>query len=158
MTRRPLRLLNTKDANGQEHDALGRFGKDGSPGGKKDITGLLGKEHTGVKGQAAVDLLLREKNGHVKGAFYRVETGNIDLIWGDDSAGLQHIIEERTERGENAQKVLSRLGRTIENGVVSYGKYGNWEIRHGGYLAVISPELRRNELTYVLTAFREGKK
>jgi hypothetical protein len=38
---------------------------------REDISGLLGKEHTDVKGQAAIETLLKEKSGHVKGAFHR---------------------------------------------------------------------------------------
>jgi hypothetical protein len=127
-------------------------------GGARDITALLGKEHTGVKGQAAIDLLLKERNGHVKGAFHRPEIGSIDVFWGNDKAGMQHIIKQRTARGESPQKILSSLGKVIENGVVSDGKYGNWEIRHGGHVAVIAPELHGRKVNYVLTAFYERKK
>lgn len=58
----------------------------------KDISGLLGEEFKGYKGQAAVDKLMREKKGHVKGAFHRDDIGDIDLLWGNDYLGLQHIL------------------------------------------------------------------
>ena len=35
-----------------------------------EVTDLLGEEHLGVKGKAAIAKMLVERNGHVKGAFY----------------------------------------------------------------------------------------
>lgn len=46
------------------------------------LDNLLGKEYVGVKGQAAIDKLMQEKQGHVKGAFHREDIGDIDLLWG----------------------------------------------------------------------------
>ena len=71
----------------------------------QDITKLMGPEYKNLKGQQAIDKLLQEKQGHVKGAFYRKEIGSIDLLWGktDDEDGrgfgLAHIIERRNEQG-----------------------------------------------------------
>jgi hypothetical protein len=159
-------LLNVGEWDESKHSRgdNGKFGPGGGgkpsagAGGKTDITELLGKEHTGVKGQAAIDALLKEKGGHVKDAFHREGIGGIDLMWGDNSFGLQHIIKRRTEEGQNPKKLLSELGKVMENGTVFEGKSGGWEIHHGGKIAVIAPELHGNKMSYVLTAFTTGRK
>ena len=61
-----------------------------------DVDKLYGEEFKGYKGQAAIDKLLKEQRGHVKGAFHRDDIGDIDLVWGSDTAGLQHIIKQRS--------------------------------------------------------------
>ncbi len=60
---------------------------------KQDISKLLGKEYKGFKGQDAINKLLAEKQGHIKAAFTRSDIGDIDLLWGNDDIGLQHIIK-----------------------------------------------------------------
>ena len=67
-------------------------------GTQKELDELLGEEFKGFKGQAAVDKLLREQRGHVKGAFHREDIGDIDLIWGNEDVGLYHAIEQRKKR------------------------------------------------------------
>jgi hypothetical protein len=71
---------------------------EGSGSGAK-ATEFLGPEYSGVKGQAAVEKLLKERQGHVKGAFHRDDTGDIILAWGDDNMGIQHIINHRNLYG-----------------------------------------------------------
>ena len=68
-------------------------------GSQEELDALLGEEFKGVKGQAAVDKLLKEKRGHVKGAFHRNDIGDIDLLWGNASTGLEHILERRNQQG-----------------------------------------------------------
>ena len=40
------------------------------------------KEYEGM-GQAAVNHLLETKSGQVRGAFFRYDTGPIDIVWGE---------------------------------------------------------------------------
>ncbi len=86
--------------------------KDSVPtfGSQEELDALLGEEFKGVKGQAAVDKLLKEKRGHVKGAFYREDIGDIDLFWGNEYVGLRHIIEERQkEKVGHVDEALAHL-------------------------------------------------
>ena len=46
-------------------------------------------------GAGAVKKLMAQKQGQVAGAFYREELGDIDLVWGDGTKGLRHILERR---------------------------------------------------------------
>lgn len=136
-------------------------GTDSKGGGKhsneqpEDITELLGEEFKGVKGQQAVDKLMQEKRGHVKGAFHREDIGDIDLIWGDDTCGLQHILSRREEQGINAREFVQDLAEVVEKGQYRRrNDRGNFEFLHGRKMAVISPELRGNKLTFLVTAFK----
>lgn len=98
---------------------------------------------------------MKEKRGHVKGAFRREDLGDIDLLWGDDTCGLQHIIKRREEQGINAKEFVQDPADVVEKG--KYRKRntkGNFELLHNGKMAVVAPELRGNKLTFLLTAFK----
>lgn len=130
-----------------------------------EIDALYGEEFTGYKGQAAVDKLLKEKRGHVKAAFHREDMGDIDLLWGNDRLGLQHIILQRSKENKegHVDEVISELAETIESGECR-GKNdrGNFEfVRKNNdlvYFVIIAPEYHNYKMTYVITAYRRGKK
>ncbi len=126
--------------------------------GPQNINELLGPEYVGYKGQKALEKLLKERKGHIKAAFTREGLGDIDLIWGDDTVGLAHIIKQRQKQNIDVAEFFSDLGDVIENGRISKGREGKFEILHNGKLAVISPELRGNKLSFLLTAFKTRKK
>jgi hypothetical protein len=142
----------------------GKFGEGGGAAGgepepekgKQDITRLLGQEHTGVKGQAAITRLLETQGGHVKGAFERRDIGKIDLAWGDDSFGLKHIMQRRADQGADPHAFVSNLTQVIEKGKMKMQSDGRYRISHQGKIAVITPELRGNKVTLLLTAFDTG--
>ena len=150
----------------------GAIGGDGSeaenlePAGELEAGGssteafnnLMGTEYAGVKGDAAVDKLLTEKQGHVKEAFYREDVGGVDLFWGDETAGLCHIMKERESRGSSGRKFAESLSDVVEKGVAFSGKDSNrLNIAYKGSVAVIAFELRGTETTALLTAFRTKK-
>lgn len=158
-------LRSARDENPNHDPENGQFteGPGGASGESKkqpeDISGLLGKEHKGAKGQAAIDLLLKEKNGHIKGAFHRDDIGDIDLLWGDENAGLQHIIQQRQKQGVNISEFMSNLSTVVEDGNIRKANdRGNFEIFHKGKVAVVSPELWGTRLAFLLTAFKTHSK
>jgi hypothetical protein len=124
----------------------------------QDITELLGEKFEGFRGQAAIDKLLKEKRGYIPAAFHRADLGDIALIWGDETAGLAHIIKRRTEEGINVSALLSDLGELIENGKKGDGKMGKFEILGYKKMAIISPELRGEQFVFVLSAYKTRKK
>ena len=128
-------------------------------GSQEELYVLLGEEFKGVKGQAAVDKLLKEKRGHVKGAFHRDDIGDIDLLWGNDALGIQHILKQRTAQGIDGDTFLKDLSQVIEQGTFS-GKSdrGNFEFLHNGKMAIIAPEYHGNKIVFVLTAYKTRKK
>lgn len=148
---------NEWDENKHPRGDDGKFGS-GSKGGdvsssEQRLYDFLGKEFTGVKGQAAVDKLMQEKQGHVKGAFTRKDIGDIDLIWGDESMGLAHIIKRRKEMGQNLGKLLNSLSDIIEKGKLKDTSSGRFMIEYKGKKAVIEPRLYNKKVNFVLTAY-----
>lgn len=102
---------------------------------------------------------MQEKRGHVKGAFHREDIGDIDLIWGDDTCGLQHILLHREEQGIDAQEFVQDLAEVVEKGnYIKRNDKGNFEFQHDRKVAVVSPELRGNKLTFLVTAFKTRRK
>ena len=86
-----------------------RNGNDGYP--EKDYPEYKGK------GQKAVDFVVKQKGGQVRGAFNRPEIGDIDVVWGKvtnaekhEGYGLAHIIDKH---GMDAAK---KIGEVINTG------------------------------------------
>ena len=134
-------------------------------GSQEELDNLLGEEFKGYKGQAAIDKLLKEQRGHVKAAFHRDDIGDIDLIWGNEKAGLLHAITQRKEEKNgdaHAKDMIDNLANAVSDGVYNgKNKYGNFEIvynKNGAlYYAVIAPEYHENKLVFLVTSFRRGK-
>lgn len=138
----------------------GQFGNGGSsetetPSGSK-ATDFLGKEYTGFKGQDAVDKLMQEKQGHVKGAFTRKDIGDIDLVWGDESMGLAHIIKRRKETGQDLESLLENVSDVIEKGELKVGTNGRFNIQYKGRVAIVKPKFDNEKLQFLLTAFEKA--
>lgn len=136
----------------------GKFGSGGGSSEQKEdtdrkISDFLGKEFTGVKGQAAIDKLMQERQGHVKGAFTRKDIGDIDLVWGNEGMGLAHIIKRRKETGQNLRALLSSLTDVVEKGDLSFAKERRFEINHKGKKAIIEPKLYGKNIQFVFTAY-----
>ena len=142
-----------------EHEKLQQMGLENNFEVPVDITNLLGTEFKGYKGQNAVDKLLKEKQGHIKGAFTRNDIGNIDLIWGNEQLGLKHIITRREEQGIKSETFIKDIADVIEKGNFrEKNKNGNFEFFYNQKVAVISPELYKNKITFLLTAFKTHSK
>lgn len=152
--------------NGQTLDEAmrksGKFG--GTPVLNDTSDDVLGKEFVGLKGQAAIDKLVSEKQGYIKAAFNRDDLGigDINLVWGEAGErgyGLAHIIERREQQKIDTNNFLSTLGEVIEKGrLYQINDNGNLEILHGSKMAIIALTLRDNKLTFLLTAFKTRKK
>ena len=124
-----------------------------------DLERFLGKTYAGYKGQEAISKLLREKQGYVPKAFYRADIGDIALVWGDENAGLAHIIKRRSEQEINVKELLSDLAEVIEKGKLKkQNAKGNFEILRNRKMAIISPAYHGNKFTFVISAFKTRKK
>lgn len=120
-----------------------------------EIDALYGEEFTGYKGQAAVDKLLKEKRGHVKAAFYREDMGDIDLLWGNDFVGLQHVIKQRTAQNIDAQAFMVDLAEVVEQGRFRQKtSRGDFEFVKDGKLVVITASYHNRKLQLLLTAYK----
>ena len=129
--------------------------REGNNDNQPSLEEILGQEYKGYKGQAAIDKLLREKQGHIRAAFHRDDIGDIDLLWGNDYLGLQHIILHREEQGINATEFLKDLAEVIDKGIFKKkNSKGNFEFIHDRKMVIIAPEYNGNKITYVLTAYK----
>ena len=121
---------------------------------------LYGIEYVGITGINAIRKLLKEKQGHVKKAFYRKDIGYIDLFWGDSSAGLSHIVSQRRKDNMDVQQLLKDLPIVIKRG--SLGVNANSTDRENIFykdkVIVITHELRGESVTAILTAFCKNRK
>ena len=144
-------LNNAKeDVNGCWHGDDGKFI---SKENKSD--NILGQEYTGVKGQEAIDILMKERHGFVRNAFMRKDIGGISLIWGNDKMGLQHIIKRRKDMNQPLGKLLSSLTEVIEKGKLSYADKGRFQIDYKGKKAIIEVNLNGDDLQFLFTAYYE---
>lgn len=142
------------DAEFERKHPRDKDGKFGSGGGQEN----LGTRYDNLKGQSAINKLMETKEGYVPGAFSRDDIGDIDLIWGNDNMGVQHIIKRRNETEQNLEKVLSNLTNTIEQGILTFNKStGRLEIKRNDQVAIISPQFHGKDMKFVLTAFEIRK-
>ncbi|MDR1451291.1 MAG: hypothetical protein LBI57_03010 [Helicobacteraceae bacterium] len=116
-------------------------------------------------GRFSIDFMLKAGKGEVSGAFYRPETGYIDLVWGKEGAngyGLAHIIEKRRSeyKGDMAKttEFLRKLPETIANSAVDPTR------SQGGKIALVDTKttaiiaLERNERdAWLLTAYQDAR-
>lgn len=104
--------------------------------------------------------MIKQKKGIIKDAFYRKDIGHIDLIWGDGSKGLSHILKRRgKDEKQNVDDFISDLADVIQNGKKSeeLNKEGRWEIALNGKIAIIEPKETNGKRTFLLSAFKSRK-
>lgn len=124
---------------------------------------VLGKEFIGYKGKSAIDKLLKEKRGYIKGAFKNPTLGDIALVYGNEKLGLRHIILHRKDQGFSDKKIrtlLYGLDDVISTGKIkrSSGGRQTYKIYKDGKVAIIGPNLWGNKLTFILTAYKSSNK
>ncbi|HEO8741670.1 TPA: hypothetical protein R1X42_000746, partial [Campylobacter upsaliensis] len=114
----------------------------------------FGENFAGYKGKEAIEKLLEEQKGQVKGAFYKEGLGEIDLVWGNKDFGLRHILEQRTKQWgeEKALKFISHLNENIEKGQIVEVQKGRAAIKTDLTTIILDKKENNN---FVLTAFRD---
>ena len=120
---------------------------------EKPLKDEFGVNFEGFKGKEAIEKLLEEQRGQVKGAFYKEGLGEIDLVWGDSKKGLSHILEQRTKQWgeEKALKFISHLNENIEKGQIVEVQKGRAAIKTDLTTIILD----KKENNFVLTAFRD---
>ncbi|EOV9223249.1 PBECR2 nuclease fold domain-containing protein, partial [Campylobacter upsaliensis] len=124
----------------------------------------FGVNFEGFKGKEAVDKLLNEKRGQVKGAFYKEGLGEIDLVWGDSKKGLSHILERRKEdfikQGldenealERALEFVKKIPQIIEQGEVKVGVNRAF-VDTKDDRALIALDYKAKDKKWVITAYK----
>ncbi|EOX1604277.1 DEAD/DEAH box helicase family protein [Campylobacter upsaliensis] len=124
----------------------------------------FGVNFEGFKGKEAVDKLLSEKRGQVRGAFYKEGLGEIDLVWGDSKKGLSHILERRKEdfikQGldenealERALEFVKKIPQIIEQGEVKVGVNRAF-VDTKDDRALIALDYKGKDKKWVITAYK----
>ena len=86
--------------------------------------GLFGNIYDQFKGKVkeAVEFLMKHKSGDLLGVFHRSDVGDIDLVWGDDDKGLQHIINGhilvKDPDFKNINEAIFLIDDIVKNGKV----------------------------------------
>ncbi|ENE0596074.1 DUF3519 domain-containing protein, partial [Campylobacter upsaliensis] len=142
---------------------------------EKPLKDEFGVNFEGFKGKEAVDKLLSEKRGQVKGAFYKEGLGEIDLVWGEVKGGgkeakgygLSKIIEKHGEDfkefGEGLEGVSKGLDEIITKGEIHTQEYGRKTIIYHKNGDVYKVGLKQNwkgeptKNSWVITGYKEDR-
>lgn len=135
----------------------------GNIGQEDDHFGPAFAAFTG-KPREAIEHLLKEKCGHVPGAFHKEGLGDIDLPYGKggkDGYGLAHIIERRNEEGHDGEAFARhQLPEIIQEGRLEYRReYKNRAyIVHDGQEAVVRLDWDGEDRKWLVTAYYQDMK
>jgi len=109
------------------------------------------------KAKEAAQFLRKHKDSYLKGVFYRDDIGDIDLVWGNDKAGLQHIVKrhilEQTDF-DSINDAIEAIEKTIKNGKIDTTKSDFIVIDNGKYRVVLAKSENGN---WILTAYDNSK-
>ncbi|HEC1582141.1 TPA: Eco57I restriction-modification methylase domain-containing protein [Campylobacter upsaliensis] len=115
----------------------------------------FGVNFEGFKGKEAVDKLLSEKRGQVKGAFYKEGLGEIDLVWGDENFGLRHILNKH---GDEFEDIAAELSEAMEKGVLKKQNEVRSRIEFKDFVIGLSGEFKGEKRAFIITAFKRNGK
>ena len=113
----------------------------------------FGNIYNWAKGQfqSAALFLNNLKSGYLRSVFYRDGIGDIDMVWGNDKAGLQHIIKKHIEEADDfssVEEAMQIINDTISNGDITR-QGSNISLDNNGYRVSIA---QSEEGNWVLTA------
>lgn len=114
-----------------------------------------------LNGEDPVKKLISLKRGHIKNAFHNRIIGNIDLVWGNGTIGLSHLIDRRKKEkngDEAAHRVVDNIGKVLRNGKTYWNpQQKKWEVWYDGMICVVRGRLHGNTVRYVVTAYVSSK-
>lgn len=128
----------------------------------KSIFGNIYDQFKG-KVKEAFDFLLEHKSGDLLGVFHRKGVGDIDLIWGDNHAGLAHIINKHIGNGKsfsNMKEFIESITDIINNGNIDFENGDKIVFKKGSKLVTIRTNIRNKgkkiaDKNWILTAYDE---
>ena len=113
-----------------------------------------------------MDKVLAEK-GEVREAMYRKGLGWVAFIWGDDTGGIMHIVEEPSPEAPKARGRGESFAREIPE-IIARGRLGPFYVEGydrvrrnivwGGKTVALAPERKGQRVVWVLTAHPYGMK
>ncbi|MGP1458951.1 MAG: hypothetical protein ACTTKL_06550 [Treponema sp.] len=110
-------------------------------------------------GQKAVDFIVKQKDGQVRGAFHRPEIGDIDVVWGKvtdaqkhKGYGLSHIIDK------HGIEIVNKIEEIINNGKIIIQANGIATIFYKDFKLGLSKGWKgKGNNHWILTAYQKGK-
>ncbi|EAJ4502067.1 hypothetical protein CYI56_01825 [Campylobacter upsaliensis] len=123
---------------------------------EKPLKDEFGVNFEGFKGKEAIEKLLEEQRGQVKGAFYKEGLGEIDLVWGDKNYGLEHILNKHGGEFENLARELSEA---VENGKIVKDDKGRLRLEYENKIVGIKDNWKGEKTAHwVVTAYVKKEK
>ncbi|EPO0418373.1 hypothetical protein ACT5KO_001103, partial [Campylobacter upsaliensis] len=121
---------------------------------EKPLKDEFGINFEGFKGKEAIEKLLEEQRGQVKGAFYKEGLGEIDLVWGEagsgksDGFGLAKIVKYHPE-------VIDKLDDIIANTSIVKESDNRYHLENENYKLAIRKDFEGEKTNWLLTAFEK---
>lgn len=141
----------------------GRFAdRDGSAGFPIARAARRSEPSTAAENQALGEKAMEEvlaNETDVPAAMHRKEIGWIGFRWGDRRGGIRHLIERREQEGRDGEAVAREVPSIIARGRMGpfylerTGNHVRRNIVWAGKTVVLQPEIRGDEMAWVLTAF-----
>ncbi|EAK0996928.1 hypothetical protein A0249_00610 [Campylobacter upsaliensis] len=123
---------------------------------EKPLKDEFGVNFEGFKGKEAVEKLLEEQRGQVKGAFYKEGLGEIDLVWGDENFGLRHILNKH---GGEFKNLARELSEAVENGKIVKDDKGRLRLEYENKIVGIKDNWKGEKTAHwVVTAYVKKEK
>jgi hypothetical protein len=119
--------------------------------------GFFGNIYDQFKGKvkAAFDFLLKHKEGDLLGVFHRNDLGDIDLVWGDENMGLNHIISKHVGEGKDfatVEDLISAIDKIISDGDIIRDNENRYVVSLNGYRVGIRKDFDGQKKNWVVTA------
>ncbi|EDP6868566.1 hypothetical protein HRB47_001415, partial [Campylobacter upsaliensis] len=123
---------------------------------EKPLKDEFGINFEGFKGKEAINKLLEEKRGQVRGAFYKEGLGEIDLVWGDKNYGLEHILNKH---GGEFKNLARELSEAVENGKIVKDDKGRLRLEYENKIVGIKDNWKGEKTAHwVVTAYVKKEK
>ncbi len=127
--------------------------------------GVFGNIYDQFRGKAkeALAFLKRNKQGDLLGVFHRDEIGDVDLVWGDEKAGLSHINSKHVGTGKSfisLDSAVEHIDNIIKTGAITFINGDKVVIKKGDELVTLRKNVRENgkkiaDKNWILTAYDE---
>ncbi|EGK8074183.1 hypothetical protein IO361_000242 [Campylobacter upsaliensis] len=123
---------------------------------EKPLKDEFGINFEGFKGKEAIEKLLEEQRGQVRGAFYKEGLGEIDLVWGDKNYGLEHILNKH---GGEFKNLARELSEAVENGKIVKDDKGRLRLEYENKIVGIKDNWKGEKTAHwVVTAYVKKEK
>ncbi len=130
-----------------------RLAKQLEPVGK----GVFGDIYDQFRGDAkgAFSFLTKHRSGDLLGVFHRDDTGDIDLVWGDENGGLCHILAKHVGKGKDfgtEQAAFDKIESILKNGRLVLDGQMRYVVSEDGYRVAIRKDYDGVNKNWIVTA------